>query len=224
VLDVDVKDGRDGFAVLAVLGARYTPPPHTWRSRTPSGGAHVFYRTPSGRVLRNRANIPVPGFTATGLDVRADGGFVVLPPSRKPSGAYVWEVDPLAAPLASAPEWLLDLVDPPTPARHSAPRRRLTMASLNRTARYVCAAVNRECDALGAMPPGSGRNQQLFKCAARFGSLIAAGVLPQDIAEAELEDAATRCGLTGEDGLRSVRATIASGFRHGVSTPAAPPA
>jgi hypothetical protein len=112
VLDVDAKNGKDGFATLAALEALHGPVPRTWRSRTPSGGAHFLFVHPNGTTLRNRVNLPVDGFSSSGLDVRATGGLAVLPPSHKTSGLYEWEVDPLDAPLATAPAWLLELAPP----------------------------------------------------------------------------------------------------------------
>lgn len=55
-------------------------------SRSGSGGYHLFYQYPSnkGRVS-NRVQFQ------PGMDLRADGGFIVLPPTRHPSGGqYEW--------------------------------------------------------------------------------------------------------------------------------------
>ena len=55
-------------------------------SRTGSGGYHLFYQYPSnkGRVS-NRVRL------FDGVDLRADGGFIVLPPTKHPSGGkYEW--------------------------------------------------------------------------------------------------------------------------------------
>ena len=82
-LDVDVKDGKPGFVALAALAACHGPLPQTWRSRTPSGGAHLFFVQPVDRRLANRVNLPVQAIRPSGLDVRSTGGLIVLPPSRK---------------------------------------------------------------------------------------------------------------------------------------------
>ena len=55
-------------------------------SRTGSGGYHLFYAYPQGvGRISNRVRI------FEGADLRADGGFIVLPPTRHASGnRYGW--------------------------------------------------------------------------------------------------------------------------------------
>ena len=55
-------------------------------SRTGSGGYHLFYQYPIGvSKVSNRVKI------FEGADLRADGGFIVLPPTRHPNGnRYEW--------------------------------------------------------------------------------------------------------------------------------------
>ena len=73
--------------------------PETVESITPRG-RHIFFRCENGGV-RNSA-----GAIAPGLDIRGDGGYVVLPPSIHPSGRpYVWSVDS-GDHFAEAPAWL----------------------------------------------------------------------------------------------------------------------
>jgi hypothetical protein len=213
VLDVDVKGGKDGLAVLAALEVLHGPLPKSWRTLTPSGGLHLFFVQPIGRRLRNRVNLPVEGFTASGLDVRTDGGSVALPPSRRPDGAYEWAVDPLAVRPADAPSWLLDLIDPPQfrPVPPRVPWMDVAQASLDLATRYICAAVDGECADVARASRGS-RNHRLFKASIRLGRFISSGRLPREIAEDELADAAQACGLVADDGWRSVEATIKSGI------------
>lgn len=76
-------------------------------SRSGSGGYHLFYQFPTGvSKVSNRVKI------FDGADLRADGGFIVLPPTRHPSGGvYQWieKGIPGAFPLA-----LLELESKPT--------------------------------------------------------------------------------------------------------------
>jgi hypothetical protein len=99
VLDVD---GLDAEASLRKLEEQHGALPATVESITPRG-RHLFFRCENGGV-RNSA-----GVIAQGLDIRGDGGYVVLPPSMHPSGrCYVWSVDS-ADHFAEAPAWLSNL-------------------------------------------------------------------------------------------------------------------
>lgn len=96
VLDVDVKNGRNGLADLKTLPAI----PDTYTVKTPSGGYHLYFRTPDGVEVSNSAkNLPA------GLDIRGASGYVLAPGSVIDGKKY--EVA-RAAPVAPAPEWLLE--------------------------------------------------------------------------------------------------------------------
>ena len=82
VLDVDARGG--GPQSLAALERETGPLPPTARSRTGGGGMHIFFRYPNGEEVRNSAGLLGPG-----LDVRGEGGYIVVPPSRTQS-AYEW--------------------------------------------------------------------------------------------------------------------------------------
>lgn len=102
-LDVDAAAGKDGEAELAKLTAEHGPLPPTLESRTPRGGRHLFFRYP-GRDVPSATNHPAPA-----IDVRADGGYVLVPPSVTERGEYKWihRTSP-----AECPAWLLDLLVP----------------------------------------------------------------------------------------------------------------
>jgi len=95
VLDVDPRDG--GSESLALLERKNGPLPETARARTGGGGVHVFFRYPAGETVRNSA-----GALGAGLDVRGEGGYIVVPPSRTRI-PYEW-ID--RSPPAE-PNWLL---------------------------------------------------------------------------------------------------------------------
>jgi hypothetical protein len=74
---------------------------------TGGGGEHYLFSLPRHVEIRNRVAI------APGVDVRGEGGYIVVAPSIHPNGrGYFWEAcrHPLETPVASAPEWLVDLV------------------------------------------------------------------------------------------------------------------
>lgn len=92
VIDLDVKKGKDGYKSFAdFLTKSHLPEPQTFTVRTGSGGRHLFFRT-LGEPVRNRTNWLV------GVDVRGDGGYVLLPNSNHLSGGTyeVEHVDSLA--------------------------------------------------------------------------------------------------------------------------------
>jgi hypothetical protein len=101
VLDID---GAEGEQTLSRLEAEHDPLPATVESIT-GGGRHLYFRWPDGVEIRNsqvRADLP-------GIDIRGDGGYVIVPPSVHPNGRrYVWSVDS-ANEFADAPQWLLDI-------------------------------------------------------------------------------------------------------------------
>ena len=90
VLDIDLKD--DGPATLATLEAIHGPLPSTVRAKTGGGGSHLYFRFPLGTGSST-------GRVGVGCDVRAEGGYVIVPPSRidcpeHEGRAYAWEVKP----------------------------------------------------------------------------------------------------------------------------------
>lgn len=93
VLDVDPKYGGDDS--LAELESKYGDVPETLRSVTPSGGCHYFFTGRTG--IRNSVSK-----LGSGLDIRSDGGYVVIPPSPN----YHWDLGSPES-LAPIPEWLI---------------------------------------------------------------------------------------------------------------------
>src|SRR5580765_278099 len=105
VFAIDI-DGLDAEAELRKLEADHDKLPATVEVITPRG-RHLYFMMPHVPV-RNSA-----GKVAAGIDVRGDGGYVLVPPSVHPSGkAYAWSVDS-AATVADAPAWLLARITGP---------------------------------------------------------------------------------------------------------------
>jgi hypothetical protein len=108
VIDVDPRHGGD--ETLAELERRHGPLPMTVMSHTGGGGDHLFFAHADG--VRSAPDKKL----GRGLDVRADGGFIVAPPSLHVSGRrYAWDVDHHIddVPIVPAPAWLLELLQPP---------------------------------------------------------------------------------------------------------------
>lgn len=109
-LDVDTRDDKRGAETLDALERDHGPLPETVEAITGSGGRHLVFRYPTDRRIGSGTNKLGPG-----LDIRGEGGYIVVEPSLHASGqAYAWEgsSDPLesVAPVA-APTWLLDALE-----------------------------------------------------------------------------------------------------------------
>jgi putative DNA primase/helicase len=89
---VDEKTG-EAFEVDDLIAALCSeigaPLPATWTAETPRGGRHLYFRVPAGSPPGNRAGL------ITRVDVRGDGGYVVVPPSTRYDGKlYRWITPP----------------------------------------------------------------------------------------------------------------------------------
>lgn len=99
VLDIDTRSGGD--ETLASLEAKHGSLPQTLVAAT-GGGRHYYLELPAGQSVRSVK-------IGDGIDFKADGGYVIAPPSKHPSGAqYRWASDPNRTRLAPCPEWLLE--------------------------------------------------------------------------------------------------------------------
>jgi bifunctional DNA primase/polymerase-like protein/primase-like protein len=108
VVDVDPRHG--GHESLAALEGEYAPLPSTVEVLTGGGGRHLYFAS-SGELLRSRVAL------APGVDLRAEGGLVVAPPSIHASGGlYRWDLfhHPEDTPIAPLPSWLGLLVRSPS--------------------------------------------------------------------------------------------------------------
>ena len=204
VLDVDGTEGEETIASLG--GIPLTPTVKAAR------GCHYYFKHPGAAYkVRNFAG------RLSGLDLRADGGLVVAPPSVHPTGIkYEWVVSFDDTPPADLPAWLLEYVD--MIDLNAATEITLGFnfgADSDRntnTSAYGLASLQDECDALSKAPPGQ-RNDLLNIAACKMANLIAGGQL----SEAEAFDALLRAsienGLLTDDGKQQIEATIRSGFQ-----------
>lgn len=208
VIDVDVKDGAQGRAWLDANSHRM---PQTRTNRTGSGGLHIYLRHPgAGQKIRNSASKIAPG-----IDVRGDGGYVIVPPSP----GYVVADN---APIAEIPDWLLPALLPqepvPAPVAAYQPVRRSYEGG---GSHYGLAALEDECNAIRTAGQGTKHNT-LNKAAYAIGGLVAAGELQEGFAFGELSHALEDIRPACRD-FRAAEKTLRNSFREGINRPRAVP-
>ncbi|EXI76876.1 MAG: Superfamily II helicase [Candidatus Accumulibacter sp. SK-11] len=103
VLDVDVKNGKDGFSTLQAKGWSL-PATRTHRTKK-GGGVHYLFRAPDGLPLKSSTSR-----LGGGLDTRGDGGYIVWWPAH---GGEVEHADI----VADVPPCLVDALQAPAPRK-----------------------------------------------------------------------------------------------------------
>ena len=102
VLDLDVKDGKDGPFECALLELSNGLLPDTVRATTPSGGDHRFFNGTGRTTIGDKGGI------APGIDTRSYGGMVLVAPSYISNvGRYCWRTG--INKFAQLPTWLEQL-------------------------------------------------------------------------------------------------------------------
>jgi hypothetical protein len=193
----DAPDGATTFAALCERAGHAVP--DTYRTRTASGGRHLYFTVPHGVRLANTA-----GTVATSVDTRAWGGYVVASGSTTPTGQYEAVSGSEAV---SLPAWLLSILQP-APVRPAGPLR---LPSVDGS-RAALAALDAECGAVTAAPEGL-RNTTLNRCAFKVGRFVAWGDLPRHVAEEAFQAAGEAVGLTAAECRTTIRSALDSSLR-----------
>src|SRR5262249_45455467 len=110
VLDIDPRNGGDD--TLDELEAEHGKLPQTVEVITGGGGRHLYFQHPGGKLVGK-----LVAKLGNGIDVQADGKYVVAPPSIHESGErYVFEASsgPDDVEVAALPEWLEELLTSPS--------------------------------------------------------------------------------------------------------------
>ncbi|GIG02525.1 bifunctional DNA primase/polymerase [Catellatospora citrea] len=202
VIDVDPRHG--GTPSLQALIARGLTPP-TRYVRTGDNGLHLYYRHPGG--------ITIPGDQGKrlgpGIDVKADGGYVVAPPSRHPvtGRPYQWadqatRVEEAAPALVAACVAEVRRRAPVRPAGHHQPPRSGGAASFpDRLMTALAARIHQA--------PQGKRRVTLFGCARGAARMVAAGQMTSTDAYDALVSA---CDAAGWPWAKSTPNAIREGF------------
>ena len=175
VVDVDVKNDADGMASLKQLqdecGEFDTRIVHT-----PSGGLHFYFNYPADvDTIKNRANMK------PGIDIRADGGYVIAPGSS--IGGNYYEFDDKYKEISELPQNLIKM--------------------LTNSSSSVRAGFNDYEVSAGEVTYGveqGSRNHSVF----RLASKLRGEDVPLDVAEGQILIAAHNCSppLSESEALR----------------------
>jgi putative DNA primase/helicase len=106
VFAVDVDPRHGGFESLEEFEIMRPdgPLPPTLQSVSGGGGRHMIFALSNQDTLKNRVN------WLEGVDIRGDGGYIIVPPSKHASGAkYRWLNEDVT--IAKAPDDLVTSVD-----------------------------------------------------------------------------------------------------------------
>ncbi|MBA2312955.1 MAG: bifunctional DNA primase/polymerase [Actinobacteria bacterium] len=203
VIDVDLP------TALASLGRLVDACPlPTFTGLTGGGGLHLVYASEDPSLGNSAGRLPGIEDELPGVDLRANGGYIVAPPSvHRSESRYEW-IDANREP-APVPGWLKQ------------PER--TYAALDVVREidfegdgtpYGLAVLHDELDRLRAAQVGT-RNHQLNRSAFALAQLVGGGELLETAARPLLLMIALACGL----GEPESRQTIDSAFEAGVRQP-----
>ncbi|PXX53429.1 bifunctional DNA primase/polymerase-like protein [Nocardia tenerifensis] len=177
----------------------------TYTVATPSGGHHLYYRTPPRKALSCTV-----GRLGPGIDSRGEGGYIVAAGSLTSRGTYR-RLD--ARPPTHLPQWLYDLYQPaphPTLDRPPSPPHDRD--------RYLAAILDSEIQRIVSARVGT-RNDTLFRAALTLGRLVAGGELDRHDTDSALAVAASVHVGSHAFTAEEVTRTIANGFAAGAQRP-----
>ncbi|AIR99103.1 bifunctional DNA primase/polymerase [Streptomyces glaucescens] len=210
VVDLDTpehkgsSDAPDGAATFQALCERTGHAvPTTYRTRTPSGGHHLYFTAPAGQRLPSTVE-----FLADSVDTRAWGGYVVAAGSTTPAGDYEATDGREAAPV---PGWLQTTLRP-APKPSGAP----SVAVTGQSRRYADVALANESTNVARAQVGE-REATLFRAARALGRFVAWGDLPRSVVEQALQEAGESAGLTAAECRSTLRSALNWSVAHNTS-------
>lgn len=201
VVDIDLPSALESLDRLVEAEL-----PMTLTGLTGGGGLHLIYRCSDESLGNSAGRLPGLEDELPGVDLRANGGYVVAPPSVHRSGArYEWlnarrELEP-------APAWLKQ------------PER--TYVDLEGVARadftgdgspYGLAVLRDEIDQLRAAQVGT-RNHRLNRCAFVLAQLVAGGELAETAARSAALTSALQIGLDEPESRQTIDSAFDAGLR-----------
>jgi len=226
VLDLDGPEAEEDLASLVAVHGEL---PETVEQGTGKGRHLCFVWDPAFDVKNSAGKI------GRGIDVRGNGGYIVLPPSIHPGDAakgippgriYAWTAgkSPRERAFAPAPHWLLQLVCPPAPAASTTPAKPREFRASGGTTRFGAATLRTACRTVAQAQPGQ-QQSALFGYAAFIGAYVAGGEIEH--AQARNELIAAGLQMTAAKGAwtrKEVESAVVRGMEKGAAHPKSAPA
>ena len=218
VIDVDIPDGP---ASLESLENQLNKLPDTLSQTTGGGGRQLFFLYPSGVEIGNSVKK-----LGAGIDIRANNGQVVVPPSIHPNGRqYKW--NNMLSPAALPQAWIDYILQrqQPTPARPARPSELDETFGLHP---YIDKALSNGIQKIADAEEGT-RNATLFTVVAGLAGFIPTGHLgentlydrakqafqachPDDMDEQEFNNTFTIAVKAGKKTPREIPDKLPAGF------------
>lgn len=214
VLDVDVKNGKDGTHTLKKMGFSDLSTITPFRARTPSGGWHLlFEHTPS---FKNWV-----GKIGEGLDVRTNGGYIIAPYSLKDNMRYEVQGDPIFrdSKFPAIPAAIMSRA----PLRDDDEEDLLgTLVTIQKASpwqmEWAAEKLEAQAEIVANAPDGQRQatlNNAVFLCA----GLAVHGALTEEQVRAALVPAGEACGLPRQEVSTTFKHAWAGGLKKPVPLP-----
>lgn len=205
----------DGEAAFAAYANRFPHLLDTYTVRSGSGhGYHLYYQSealpPTTRVT---------GLEAGNVELRANGCYVVAPPSTHPvSGKRYTVARALPVMRVSGMDAVVAWIKRLIADKHGGtmPPARPRPGEVKHRTPWAEAALTAECVTVKHAPTNS-RNITLNRAAFKLGQLVGGELLDRDVVEQRLYEAAA--ALTADDGELATWKTIKSGLDAGINNP-----